>query len=231
MIGAVTDGGKHSRTDGATGGRRREVVETLRATAAPMTARQVADRLGLHLNTARFHLDALVRQGLLRREDAPAAGPGRPAVHYSLVPGMDRGGPRNWRLLAEMLLGHLATHDDAGAAAVAAGQTWGRYLVDPAAPGQQLSVGQTLTRLVDFLADIGFAPRLVEDGTKPRVEIRHCPFLELAETHRDLVCGLHLGLMRGALDELGTAVCADTLVPFTDPQTCVAYLSTDGGRR
>ena len=30
---------------------------------------------------------------------------------------------------------------------------------------------------------------------------QHCPFLELAEVQRDLVCGLHFALMRGALEQ------------------------------
>lgn len=216
-----------SRTvDSGERSRRREVLELFRAARQPFTARQIADELGMHLNTARFHLDTLVRQGLLRRDEAQAAGPGRPPARYSLTPGMDRDGPRNWRLLAEIALSHLATHDDAAAAAEAAGVAWGRYLVQPIAPGQTIGVADATLRLVDLFADIGFAPHLVADGERPRVELHHCPFLELAETHRTVVCAVHLGLMRGALHELGTALHADALVPFDDPETCVAQLST-----
>lgn len=208
------------------GGRRREVVEFFRASGNPLTARDVADELGLHINTVRFHLDTLVRQGILRREDGPAEGPGRPATQYFLVPGMDRGGPRNYQLLAEMLLSHLATADGPQDAAVEAGAAWGRYMMQPLAPGQRITEQEALDRLVDLLADVGFDPRVTGDPAAPQIELRHCPFLELAETHRDLVCALHLGLMRGALGSVNTRLSATGLTPFADPRTCVGHLTT-----
>ena len=101
---------------------------------------------------------------------------------------MDRGGPRNYKLLSEMLLSHLASEDDAGDAAVRAGEAWGRYLVPPPAPGQRLSTAESLDRLIELLADVGFDPQLAPGAdADTEVRLRHCPFLELAETHRDLV--------------------------------------------
>lgn len=211
-------------------GRRQEVVELFRAAGRPLSAREVATGTGLHVNTARFHLDALVRQEVLRREDGLVTGPGRPAGRYVLVPGMDRGGTRNYRLLAEMLLSHLATGPDPDDAALTAGAAWGRYLVRPPAPGQRLSAQESLARLTGLLTEIGFDPRLVsgpDDAT--RVELRHCPFLELAESRRDLVCTLHLGVMQGALEQLGTPLRAESLTPFAEPSACVARLAPRAG--
>lgn len=204
-------------------------MELFRTSQRPLTAREVAGEIGLHVNTVRFHLDILVRQGILRRVDGQAEGPGRPRTQYSLVPGMDRSGPRNYKLLAEMLLSHLAAEDDAVAAAVGAGSTWGRYLMQPLAPGQRISAAEALSRLIDLLADVGFDPYLAgAENVEPEIRLRHCPFLELAETHRDLVCALHLGLMRGALEQLHTPVRAKTLTPFADPHTCIAHLTSSG---
>jgi predicted ArsR family transcriptional regulator len=215
------------------GGRRREVVELFRASRRPLSAGEVAGELGLHINTVRFHLDALVRHGTLRREEGRSDGPGRPRAQYALAPGMDRGGPRNYKLLSEMLLGHLAAEDDASGAAVRAGEAWGRYLVAPPAPGQRLSSADGLARLTELLSDVGFDPHVspgADAGTE--IRLRHCPFLELAETHRELVCALHLGLMRGALEQLGTPLQAESLTPFADPHTCLARLApAHTGRR
>jgi predicted ArsR family transcriptional regulator len=36
------------------------------------------------------------------------------------------------------------------------------------------------------------------------VRLRHCPFLELAEHHRDIICPLHLGLIQGAFAGLAS---------------------------
>jgi predicted ArsR family transcriptional regulator len=208
------------------GGRRREVVEFFRASRRALSAREVADELGLHINTVRFHLDTLVRHGTLRREDGRSYGPGRPRAQYALAPGMDRGGPRNYKLLSEMLLSHLAAEDDPSGAALNAGETWGRYLVAPPAPGQRFSTADGLARLTELLADVGFDPHVSTTADAgAEIRLRHCPFLELAETHRELVCALHLGLMRGALKQLRTPLRAESLIPFADPHTCVARLA------
>ncbi len=211
--------------DNLPGGRRGEIIEFFRASERPLSAREIAGELGLHLNTVRFHLDALIRHGLVRREEGRSDGPGRPSAQYVLTPGMNRSGPRNYQLLSEMLLSHLAGQDDPAAAAQSAGEAWGRYLVQPPAPGQRLATTDGLLRLTDLLSDVGFAPELsTGPAAETEIRLRHCPFLEMAETHRDLVCGLHLGLMRGALQELGTGLRTESLIPFVDPQSCLARL-------
>ncbi|HEY6054812.1 MAG TPA: hypothetical protein VIU86_12815, partial [Gaiellaceae bacterium] len=76
-------------------------------------------------------------------------------------------------------------------------------------------------RLIALLAGIGFEPTL----KKQRIEMLPCPFLELARRHQDVVCPIHLGLMRGALAELGAATRATRLEPFVRPDLCVAHLA------
>ena len=46
-----------------------------------------------------------------------------------------------------------------------------------------------------MLDGLDFAPEPVADGngSADRIRLRHCPFLELVEPHRNLVCPLHLG--------------------------------------
>jgi predicted ArsR family transcriptional regulator len=212
-------------TESARRGRRHEIVDFFRAGNRPLSARDVAAETGLHINTARFHLDNLVRAGILRREDGRTNGPGRPPTRYTLVPGMADGGLRNYKLLAEVLLSHLATDAEPAGAAVRAGEAWGRYLIRLPAPGQRLSAEDSVERLTDLLADIGFDPRVAARLDEAMsVELRHCPFLELAHTHRELVCGLHLGLMRGALEQLDAPLRVQSLTPFADPHTCVAHV-------
>lgn len=66
---------------------RAEVLDVLRAAGGPAGVREVAARTGLHPNTARFHLDALVDAGLATRAPQPWAVPGRPSTAYRAVPG------------------------------------------------------------------------------------------------------------------------------------------------
>ncbi|MEV7687514.1 helix-turn-helix transcriptional regulator [Streptomyces bungoensis] len=211
--------------------RRQEVLEVLRAAPEPLGVAETAERLGVHPNTVRFHLDALVADGLVERSLAAPSGPGRPRTVYTAHRGMDRGGVRGYQLLARMLLGRWASADPAEARAEAeeAGRAWGRYLVDPLPPSVPPTAERSAERLVALLDDLGFAP--APEGADPaggppdRIRLRHCPFLELAEEHSELVCPLHLGLMRGALDGLGAPLTATGLEPFAEPDSCLAHLA------
>ncbi|WP_030421809.1 helix-turn-helix domain-containing protein [Streptomyces sp. SCSIO 75703] len=207
--------------------RRRAVLDALRESPAPQGVTEVAERLGVHPNTVRFHLDALVSRGRVERTAERPSGPGRPRTVYAARRGMDRGGARRYQLLARMLLGRLAAEGPgAGAAAVEAGRDWGRYLVEQFPPSRPPTAGEAAGRLTAMLDDLGFAPRLgEEDGRPDRVWLRHCPFLELAEEHGEIVCPLHLGLMQGALAELDAPLAATRLEPFAEPDACLAHLA------
>jgi predicted ArsR family transcriptional regulator len=50
-----------------------------------------------------------------------------------------------------------------------------------------------------------------------------CPFRDLAEAHGRVVCGVHRGLIRGALAELG-APSEVELRPFVEPSRCLAEI-------
>lgn len=213
--------------------RRREVLDTIHRTAAPVGVAEIAAHLGVHPNTARFHLEALVRDGVLERAPDAPSGPGRPRVGYLARPGLARGGARRYRALAEILLGHLSTtSDDPTEAATAAGRTWGAHLVPRPAPFHETTRDDAVDQLTAMLDDLDFAPEPVADaqGATDRVRLRHCPFLELAEPHRDLVCPLHLGLMQGALTEIDAPVTVTALEPFAEPAACLAHLSPSPDR-
>lgn len=207
--------------------RRRSVLDALRASRSPLGVSEVAERLGVHPNTVRFHLDALMTQGSVDRTQEEPSGPGRPRTVYAASAGMDRGGKRGYRLLAQILVSQLASSGEgAMAAATEAGRAWGRYLIDQVPPFRELAAEESVTRLTAMLDDLGFAPEPAGDGTTTdRVLLRHCPFLELAEEYGQVVCSLHLGLMQGALTELNAPVRATGLEPFAEPDVCLARLA------
>ena len=195
---------------------RAHVLDLLRAAGSPAGVRDIADQAGLHPNTARFHLDALVDAGLAARAPKERTTPGRPSM-----------GRRRYRLLAEMLTSLIAGMlPKPGEAAEEAGREWGRYLTEPPPPYQRLDAGEAVERLTATLAEIGFAPEAVTDGTQYQLRLRQCPFREVAENHQDVVCQLHLGLMQGALAQMRAPVTADRLQPFAEPSLCIAYLAT-----
>jgi predicted ArsR family transcriptional regulator len=209
------------------GRRRAEVLDLLRAAHVPLGVQDVADRVGLHVNSARFHLDALVEAGLAARTPRARSTPGRPSMVYQAVDGgAAAAGQRHFRLLAEMLTSLVAGMlPDPGQAATQAGREWGRYLTEPPAPYQRLSAAEAIGKLTATLDDIGFAPQSPDGETPPSVlRLRQCPFREVAEGHQDVVCALHLGLMQGALAQMRAPVTADRLDPFAEPSLCLAHL-------
>ena len=206
---------------------RAHVLDLLRAAGSPVGVRDIAGQAGLHPNTARFHLDALVDAGLAVRAPKERTTPGRPSVAYRAVAGGEPMGRRRYRLLAEMLTSLIAGMlPKPGEAAEEAGREWGRYLTEPPPPYQRLDAGKAVGRLTATMAEIGFAPEAVTDGTQYQLRLRQCPFREVAENHQDVVCRLHLGLMQGALAQMRAPVTADRLQPFAEPSLCIAYLAT-----
>lgn len=207
-------------------GRRAEVLSMLRTEAAAMSIAQIADRMAVHPNTVRFHLDALLANGQVERVPTEPRRRGRPALRYRAVPGMDPAGPRHYRLLAEMLVAAVAAEPDAAARGEATGRAWGERLARTAPEDRG---APPVPRLVDLLTEVGFAPE--HQPATDEIGLRNCPFLELAQTHAEVVCPLHLGLMRGALAAWDAAVDVDVLTPFAQPDRCVAHLITKGARR
>jgi len=202
--------------------RRAEVLDRLRAAVEPLAAAQVAEQVGLHVNTARFHLDGLVRVGLAEREAEQRHSPGRPRMLYRASAREPE--TRGYRWLAEMLTGLVSTLDDPGSAATEAGRMWGRHLVERSAPYERVAVAEAIARLEEMLDAAGFRPEVHEDEDGPQIRLRHCPFGEIAARHTDVVCRLHLGLMQGALAEQRAPVDVRRLDPLVEPGLCVAQL-------
>ena len=196
------------------------------ADAGPLDARQLADRVGLHVNTVRVHLNALADASLVDSETLPPQGRGRPRVAYRATAAAGEEAGRRYRLLAEILTALVARFGpDASGQLEEIGEVWGHYLVDAPPPYATLSDKEAVDRLVALLAEIGFRPELDESGRGRRILMRPCPFLELARAHQDVICPIHLGLIRGALTELGARTRATKLEPFVQPDLCVARLA------
>lgn len=203
-------------------GRRREVLRVLRASPDPMSIVAIADVLGVHPNTVRFHLDSLVGDGQVEQVEPGRKGPGRPPLMFAAVRQMDRGGTRHYRLLAEILTAAFAAERDPRAKALAAGRAWGRKL--ESLPTDAANAEDAIDHLVDMLDDLGFAPeRRAADGEQ-QVGLRHCPFLEVAENRTNVICPVHLGLMQGAMESWGAPVAVERLDQFVEPDLCLAHL-------
>ena len=194
------------------------------ADAGRLDAREVAERVGLHVNTVRVHLNVLAEAGLVSSETLRTQARGRPRIAYRPTVEVGDEGSRRYRLLAEILTALVARFGPGAAELEEIGEAWGRYFVE-APPSARLSDEEAVAKVVELLAEVGFEPRLDRDRRGKKILMRPCPFLELARSHQEVICPIHLGLMRGALAELGAATRATALEPFVRPDLCVARLA------
>ncbi len=197
----------------------------------PLDARELAAEVGLHVNTVRVHVNALADAGLVESETLPPQGRGRPRVAYRATAAAGEEGSRRYRLLAEILTALVARFGpDAAAQLEEIGEAWGQYLVESPPPYADLTDDEAVERLIRLLAEVGFQPQLEQRGRSGRILMRPCPFLELARAHQDVICPIHLGLIRGALMELRAKTRATKLEPFVHPDLCVAHLAAERAR-
>jgi predicted ArsR family transcriptional regulator len=235
---AADRAGRAARGEGDAPSRRELVLDLLRSSLQPRTAAALAEQLGVHTNTVRFHLEALLRAGLVQQLAGDPTGPGRPPVLFRATHRMNPDGPTNYRLLAAMLLDHLtAASGDPSATATELGRNWGPHLLGPPSAGrphpERVNRAEALTRLHGMLDELGFAPEPPAGSRQSTIRLRHCPFLGLAtasgvgpgDGDGGVICALHLGLMQGALAALDGPVSIDSLTPFVEPDLCVARLA------
>lgn len=206
------------------GPRRAVVLDHLRQSATPQSVTDVAAAVGLHPNTARFHLDALTDAGLIVREYEKRERPGRPRLLYR-AEAVEPSSESMLQDLAGALIRQLdrtGDHDQAEEA----GRTWGAELA------ATRTSQAPLDRVVSALTELGYQPR-VESGPPTTIELTPCPLRALLgdanRVQMDAVCRLHLGLIRGLLaDDPDYRV--DSLEPLVTASRCVAHLTrrTDG---
>ena len=194
-----------------------ELLEKLRAQKRPMTLASLAETTLLHPNTVREHLDTLVRAGFATRTRAQPQGRGRPAWIYQATSVIS---PASEYAALALVLSSAITRISAHPSADAeqAGEEWGRGLARRrgAAPTTPESARD---RAVELFDDFGFEPRQAPDSPA-LVRLTRCPLLEAARSNPTIVCSVHLGMLRGVLDEYGADPEGSALVPFAEPGAC-----------
>jgi predicted ArsR family transcriptional regulator len=197
------------------------IVEALRADRDGRDVRQLSRHLGLHQNTVRWHLGILGDAGLVESRPGRSGKPGRPRMLYVLRPGATDGAGRDeHRLLATILTGTVAELEDGEERAEQAGRAWGRYLVRRPSPLEHTGDQEAVAEVTRLLDEQGFAA----EAHGLEIHMRRCPFHDLAETNPAIVCGVHRGLVSGALAELGSDLDVEGLDVFVRPDLCVARL-------
>ena len=191
----------------------------------PLSTAEVAEVLGLHVNTVRPQMERMREIGLLEVSADHRGAPGRPQHRYAVAADAPSLGlePPTFPMLARMLVGAATRAGASPADALAAGYEQG---VDEAEADAQSGRAARLPctdAVVGLLARLGFDPEAAagDDGTTT-VAFARCPFQAYAEEQPELICSLHRGLVEGFADARGgTVVAFSTLV---DREPCRVQL-------
>jgi predicted ArsR family transcriptional regulator len=210
---------------------RRRLYEVVTSHPGPVSRDEAAAAAGIGRALAVYHLDKLVESGLLtasyqRPPGRSGPGAGRPAKVYArsdrefavTVP------PREYELAARLLVQAVEADpsDRSRTALAGAARRLGTELGSAFRPaaGEGDAAGQDVKGV---LTQQGYEPRCGADGV---IRLRNCPFHQLAEQHRELVCGMNLALVEGLVEGLG----ADGWHPALDPQPGQCCVAIGGDR-
>ena len=212
-----------------------------------LSAAELGELLGLHTTTARFHVDQLITAGLIEARFVRQDGAGRPRKTYFAVEGrLDPHPPAGpYAVLAGLLAATLDPAEQARLTPEEAGLRWvekraASQSAETAGSGPPTEADRPSTartsgawlgkvgEVIDLLREWGYTPQLATDqgGRVVEVTLHNCPFLDLARTHPEVVCGVHRGLLRGALHHVGETEATINLQPFVSERTCLATISS-----
>jgi predicted ArsR family transcriptional regulator len=189
----------------------------------PAPTEELAERVGLHPNGVRNHLERLREVGLVSRRRERLAR-GRPRYSWHISPDAQPGGepPTAYAELARWLLRSLVSESKSLDDVEATGREIGREL---ALTDTGVSCEQ---RMREVLAALGFQPeRELATGDRLTYRLRNCPYRDAVRERQPIVCGLHRGITRGLLDALDPATKLVGFVP-KDPDTAGCLLELRG---
>ena len=171
----------------------------------PAGTDDLAERVGLHPNGVRVHLERMREAGLVRR-DRERGGRGRPRDVWSISPEALPAGdpPTAYADLSRWLARAISASGDVEAA----GREIGRELapIDAPPPAE--------ARLRGALVAMGFRPsRTSEAAGALTYRLRTCPYRAAARQDPHVVCALHRGMTRGLLDRIDPATRLTAFVP------------------
>ena len=186
----------------------------------PVGTVELADRLGLHPNGVRLHLERLEQEELVERVRVRTQR-GRPPDAWRIARDARPAGakPRAYQDLGRWLARALGARPGGRRGIENTGRRIGRELAPSAA-------GSPIDALETTLIALGFQPT-VEARADGRVTLclGNCPYSAAVRENQPAVCALHEGITRGLLDVLAPRARLAAFVPHDpDEAGCVIDL-------
>jgi predicted ArsR family transcriptional regulator len=186
----------------------------------PASTAELAERLGLHPNGVRLHLERLTQDGLVERTRTRSQR-GRPPDTWTIAADARPAGekPRAYQHLGRWLARALARRPGGLRSVESTGREIGREIAPAdAEPGAQT--------LLTTLTALGFQPSMTEEaGDRLAFCLGNCPYRDAVRENQPAVCALHKGITRGLLDVLEPGAKLAAFVPRDpDEAGCVIEL-------
>lgn len=209
---------------------RERVLRLVSAADGAVDATEIAEQMQLHVTTVRFHLDALCEDGSVARTRIKRDGVGRPRTGYVAV--RER---LDYRSLAEILAMELGeTAAERRERAERAGRRWaGRIMADSVAnnptdaTAPEAGLDACTKRIAAVFDRMGFGPEIAApagngEAGQRIIRLHACPVRDMARSHPEVSCAMHLGLLRGLLSAENITGGSAELEPFVEPDMCIA---------
>ena len=198
---------------------RARLFELLSELKRPAGTVELAERLELHPNGVRLHLERMREAGLVERS-RPRRAVGRPRDAWAIAPDARPGGeaPSAYADLGRWLARAIPAGPRRLREIEATGRTIGREL----APGGGPEAFETA------LTALGFQPK-ARAGEAGEVTfcLGNCPYRDAVRENQEVVCTLHRGLTRGLLDVLEPRAKLIAFVP-RDPEEAGCLIELGG---
>jgi predicted ArsR family transcriptional regulator len=213
-----------TRTDDALAQRTRaRLFGLLTELRRPADTHELAERLELHPNGVRVHLDRMREAGLVARARTRQAR-GRPRDRWMIASDAWPGGepPSGYADLGRWLARAISPGSRSRRSIESTGREIGREL----APRGQCAAEE---KMHAALAALGFQPRR-ESGPEGALiyRLRNCPYRDAVRDAEEVICTLHRGITRGLLDGIAPETKLAGFVP-RDPYSAGCAIELRGG--
>lgn len=173
--------------------------------------KQLAEEVGLHINTARDHLRVLVDEGFICLQPESTGARGRPPMVYHPVDD-----PESNAAAAERIARAREHHE------VLCRLVAGVGLRPAALDALGDDAGAQFDLLYEHLDDSGMEPEA--DAEEMRISLAPCPHYRMVGDERAIACGIHANLVRSLLKQVPGPLELDELLPYTSSATCQIVL-------
>lgn len=200
---------------------RRRLFALLSESGGSASTDDLAERLGLHPNGVRTHLQRMRDAGLVTHRRVAGAR-GRPRDAWAIAPTARPGGdpPQAYGALARWLARTIPASPRRLRDVEATGREIGRQFAGaPAASAEEA--------MADMLAALGFQPTVEVHGGRIHCRLGNCPYRDAARENQEVICTLHRGLTRGLLDAVAPTATLVRFVPH-DPDRAGCEIDVDG---